>query len=154
MPRNTRSRVIIIGMLIGFWFSGALTFAQSLPPAAEEKPGNDLSPQQILPEILDRSKIGPSVIEHMDEVIVRDLALRKQGPRRRGGRNGAQGTWVVPSRGATYYPKSGQHYITNKWGDTRMGIGFPTPTDVLGVYVAGQAGEGVWTDGLRVIGYR
>ncbi|MCH7545565.1 MAG: hypothetical protein IID30_04090 [Planctomycetes bacterium] len=154
MSSDTSSGFIVSGFITAFWFSSALTHAQSPPPAAMEKPGNVLPPHQILPEILDRSKIGPSVIEHMDEVIVRDLAMRKQGPRRRGGRNGAQGTWVVPSRGGTYYPKSGRHYITNKWGDTSMGIGFPTPTDVHGVYVAGQAGAGVWTIGLRVIGYR
>lgn len=42
----------------------------------------------------------------------------------------------------------------NRWGDTRMGIGFPDVVDVEGAWVAGQSSAGAWADGLRAIGFR
>ena len=105
-------------------------------------------------EVLDPAGYGAGVVEGWDVVEQRD---RNRGPdwvANNRGRNGAQGVWAVPSLGATYHPNSGQRYITNKWGDTSMGIGFGGVVDVEGVYVAGQAARGAWTTGLRVIGYR
>jgi hypothetical protein len=98
--------------------------------------------------------IGESYTEDMATALAREQA----NPPPRQGRDtehiGRDGLWVVPSRGATFFPRSGEHYVTNKWGDTRMGIAFPSPVTVKGTYVAGQAADGVWTSGLRVIGYR
>ncbi|MDY7109012.1 MAG: hypothetical protein SYC29_10295 [Planctomycetota bacterium] len=105
-------------------------------------------------ERIDPSAYGPGIVEGWDAVLLRDLNRPADAGNGSRGRNGAQGVWVVPSRGATYHPHSGAHYITNKWGDTSMGIGFGRLVDVEGVHVAGQAGRGAWTTGLRAIGYR
>ncbi len=104
----------------------------------------------ITGEPVDPSAYGPSVIETMAEVVARQAANPPSTP----APAPQHGHWVVPSRGAARFPHSGRRYITNKWGDTRMGIGFNGEVDVLGVYVTGQADKGVWTPGLRVIGYR
>jgi hypothetical protein len=96
--------------------------------------------------------IGPSWIESLDVAVQRD---RDAGPwPNRKARNGEQGSWVVPGRRATTFPRSGLHNVVNKWGDTRMGIRFPEPVDVGGAYFAGQAGTGVWAPGVKAIGYR
>ncbi|MCZ6834752.1 MAG: hypothetical protein O7G85_03165 [Planctomycetota bacterium] len=114
----------------------------------------DAPTSNIVPgETLDPSHYGESRVESMEEAIRRDHARPQEFDNPKG-RSVAQGVWTVPSRRGTFYPHSGNHYITNKWGDTRMGIGFPRPMDVHGVYVAGQAADGVWTTGLRVSGYR
>ncbi len=105
--------------------------------------GERLSPTQVRGEVVD-----------MATLVARDAELRAQGPRVGRTRGTAQGTWEIPSRGGTFFTHSGVHNIANKWGDTKMGIGFPTRTDVHGVFVAGQAAPGVWTTGLKAIGYR
>ncbi|UCE61718.1 MAG: hypothetical protein JSU63_08210, partial [Phycisphaerales bacterium] len=107
--------------------------------------------EAIRGEQLDPSSYGPSYIESMDEAIERArLAPPKAGEetQRR------PGAWLIPTRGATTAPHSGAHNVINKWGDPRIGIGFPGVVDVHGAYFAGQAAEGVWTDGIRVMGYR
>ena len=102
-------------------------------------------------EKLDPSSNGPSVVEDMEDVIAR---AQSSPPQRSGEGKPEPGTWVVPSIRGTYYPHSGTHNLVNKWGDTCMGIDFPEPVDVCGAYFAGQAGEGAWTTGVRVIGFR
>ena len=110
----------------------------------------DFTGREYAPELVDPALYGESRVEGMDAVIARDLQRRQmQRPDRV-----VHGEWVVPSRRGTCYPHSGDHYITNKWGDTSMGIGFDNPVNVHGAFVAGQAASGVWTSGLRVIGYR
>ena len=68
-------------------------------------------------------------------------------------RNGAQGTWQVPSSGAAERPHSGTRLINNRWGDTHMGIGFDGVVDLTGAWVAGMGPEASWSPGLRAIGY-
>ena len=103
-------------------------------------------------ERLDPADYGPGVIEDMKAVEARDLAAREAGvlpaP------DDHRGRWAIPSRGATYYPHSGVHNLLNKWGDTRMGIGFAGPVHLRGAYFSGQGGKGAWTTGVRAIGYR
>lgn len=101
---------------------------------------------------LDPALYGPSWIESMDAAIERNRTMTP--PVNDKDRNGRQGVWVVPSRGATMNTRSGDHNVVNKWGDTNMGVGFPGLVNVNGAYFAGQGGEGVWTRGIRVIGYR
>ena len=103
-------------------------------------------------ERLDRASYGPSIVESMEAAIERDRAAIP--PMNNKVRRGRHGVWMVPSRRATTFPQSGDHNVVNKWGDTRMGIGFPELVDVHGAYFAGQAGEGVWTTAIRAIGYR
>jgi hypothetical protein len=102
-------------------------------------------------EQLDPSAYGPSYVESWNAVVIRDQYTQRELPK---GRRFANGVWTVPTRGSTYQPRSGEHYVINKWGDTRMGIGFPRPADVIGAAIGGQADEGVWTTGVQVIGYR
>lgn len=120
-------------------------------PAQSEAPANE--PQHIAGTPIDPATHGPGVIESMDVVLERE---RNRPPENRNpnGRNGAQGVWVVPSPRATTNPRSGLHNVVNKWGDTRMGIGFPRAVTVEGAYFNGQAGRGAWTKGIRVIGFR
>jgi len=109
--------------------------------------------EMIQGEILDASSYGPGYVESMQAAIERDrLAPAPVNGKDR--QPGQHGIWIVPSRGATCIAHSGEHYATNKWGDTCLGIGFTTLVDVHGAWFAGQAAEGVWTTGLRVRGYR
>ena len=106
-------------------------------------PGERLGPEAF----------GPGVVEEWEDAVLRDQAAPPRPPR--GLRKpGEQGEWVVPSLRDTFYPNSGKHYVMNKWGDTRLGIGFPELVDVHGAFFAGQAAKGAWTTGVRVIGYR
>ncbi len=105
-------------------------------------------------ERIDPSTHGPGIVETMQDVLARERAHLHDGTVDPKARNGRQGVWVVPSMRATYHPKSGEHNLVNKWGDTRMGIRFPRVVDFRGAYFAGQAGSGVWARGIRVIGYR
>lgn len=104
------------------------------------------------------SAFGPGILESMEVVVERDRAMReknlassqshpKSNPERR------FGEWVIPNRRGSTSAHSGRHYITNEWGDTRMGIGFPESVDVHGFFVAGQMASGVWPGGMRVIGF-
>lgn len=103
-------------------------------------------------ERIDPSMIGPGIIESNEEVIARDLAM-PPSMRNPKARNGAHGAWVVPSPRAISPTGSGNYNVMNKWGDTRMGIGFPRPVRVLGAHLGGQTSLSVTTPGLRVVGY-
>ena len=103
-------------------------------------------------ERLDPATFGPGIVESAAEALARDRERAARGEPDRA--ETRWGVWMVPSVRATYYPHSGRHNLTNKWGDTKMGVAFPTVVDVHGVYIAGQGGRGVWTTGVRVLGYR
>ena len=104
-------------------------------------------------EPLSASEIGPGVVETMEEALARDAARGPQWNVEPHGRNGLNGVWLVPTRGGMTSPHSGDRHVINEWGDTSMGIGFPSIVDVHGAYFAGQAGEGAWTTGVRAIGF-
>ncbi len=109
----------------------------------------------IVGEKLDSIDYGPGIVEHMDDCIARDLLLRSNLDMDINEDNKQHGIWVVPSRDASYYTYSGEHNVINKWGDTKMGIAFPSNVDIHGAWFAGQGGsEGVWASSIRVIGYR
>ncbi len=116
-----------------------------------------LAPQDLeeLPgERLPRSALGEGTIESLQAMLERAQAAPLSDARMPKARNGRQGRWIVPSRRATHQTHSGEHHAINEWGDTRMGIGFPSVVNLRGAWIAGQASPGAWTDGLRVIGYR
>ncbi len=107
----------------------------------------------IASEKLDPNNYGNGYVEHMDDCIERDKLLQSKLNVDFNKEN-KHGTWIIPSRGATYYPYSGNHNVINKWGDTKMGISFPTIVDINGAWFAGQGGgEGVWAKSIRVLGY-
>ncbi len=110
--------------------------------------------EAIKGERIDPAHFGPAVIETMADAMARAARAPAGAVIDSRGRNGRQGTWVVPSVRGTYFPHSGSKNVVNKWGDTRMGIAFPDVVDVHEAYFSGQAGGGVWTTGVRVIGYR
>ncbi len=101
-------------------------------------------------EVLDPATYGSAVVESLDAMLTR---ARQAEPHDCRTREGGPGLWVVPGARASYFPRSGEHYATNKWGDTRMAIGFPYVVDIHGAYFAGQASPDVWTTGIRVVGY-
>ena len=105
-------------------------------------------------EILDESAIGPVVIEDMAAVVARQAEQGyANGPNPKA-RNGAQGEWEVPGMRWNQRPHSGVKHAINRWGDTRMAIGFGREVDLVGAWIAGQGTFGSWTDGLQAIGYR
>ncbi len=108
--------------------------------------------ETITGEVVDPGQCGPSYIETMQDALVRDQLAPSIRDKDR--QPGEHGVWMVPSLGATTAPRSGQRHAVNKWGDTRMGIGFPQPVDVQGAYFAGQATRGAWTPAVRVVGFR
>ena len=122
-----------------------LVWAGSSPALADDV-GQPAEAQ--LGEQLDPADYGPGIVEDMDVALARDREARLQT-----GKSDHRGRWAVPSRGAIYYPHSGTHYLINKSGDTRMGIGFGEQVHLHGAYFSGQGGKGAWTTGVRVIGY-
>jgi len=169
MKKNLWSKIMIL-LVIFFFVMQSLSPAQDLSKLyeiddnIELKAANNISPQQqinpsssgevVVGEKLDSIDYGPGFVEHMDDSIARDILQRsnlnvdlKEGTRQ-------HGIWAVPSREASYYPHSGKHNVINKWGDTKMGIAFPTKVDIHGAWFVGQGGgEGVWASSIRVIGY-
>ena len=113
-----------------------------------------LPPDTVAGEKLDPSMLGPGVIESMEEAIKRVQANPPAPAADPDGGDRDHGDWWIPVRNAIYFPHSGTRNVINKWGDTRMGIGFPGLVDVTGAYFAGQAAEGAWTTGVQVTGYR
>ena len=153
--------------LLGIFSLGLAALAQDGPAAhvkvaspAPDAAGSasdseERTPRSVPGEVLPAEFHGPSFVESLDAVLERE----RNRPEERDAiihrlRNGASGSWVVPSRGATFYPHSGEHYATNKWGDTRMGIGFGASVDLVGAWISGQGGRGAWAPALQVIGYR
>jgi hypothetical protein len=111
-------------------------------------------PEVRVGEKLDpETAFGPAVIESMDQVMERERANPSPTHNRKT-RNGAQGSWAVPSTRSSFHAHSGDHYLINKWGDTLMGIEFQREVDFTGAWIAGHAASSLWADGVRFIGYR
>ena len=142
------------GAALGF---AAISIAEQSLRTGEATPSTEDAPpylDRMKGEQLPPEAIGESYSEDMATALARERANPSPPRGRDTDHIGRDGVWVVPSRGATFYPASGRHYATNKWGDTRMGIAFPELVTVEGMHVSGQAASGVWTTGLRIIGYR
>ncbi|UCF34715.1 MAG: hypothetical protein JSV78_05300, partial [Phycisphaerales bacterium] len=145
MKRMRICLVVCLGCAasIGFWI-----------PAALAQHGTTIEGEK-----LDPSTYGPSYVESMETAIARDRLTPRPIPEDQ--EQDRHGVWAVPTRGASRTPSSGAHYVVNKWGDTRMGIGFggvgettARQVNVHGAYFFGQSDQGVWTGGVKVIGYR
>ncbi|MCO6436715.1 MAG: hypothetical protein J5J06_06470 [Phycisphaerae bacterium] len=104
-------------------------------------------------EALAPADYGPGVIESMAFVQLRDDARHGALDSNPSDRQGQQGEWVVPGPGVDNHPQSGQKYVVNKWGDTRMSISFPEFTSVAGAFFSGHGDPSVWSEGLQAIGY-
>jgi hypothetical protein len=160
------SRNIIISLIVTIFVITSIFPALNISSFKELKKGlgleeNDSSSEQPVTitninEIIESEKLNPNdygggYIEHMDVCVERDEILRSQidvDP------DAKQGIWSIPTGGSTYYPYSGKHYAVNKWGDTMMGISFPSKVNLQGAWFAGQgADDSIFTDGIRVHGY-
>ncbi len=94
-------------------------------------------------------------VEGMDAVMARAADFQTQGLVNPRARNGRAGTWRVPGIRRSYRTHSGRHYLFNKWGDTRMGIGFPELVHVNAAWIAGHGpAGGDFARSMQVIGYR
>jgi len=125
------------------------------PPAGSEVTGQEVFPRTVPGERLPADAVEISFHESAAEVMARQAALPPEQPgyvHRE--RNGAQGTWIVPSRQASSSTHSGEHYATNAWGDARMGVGFGGAVDLEGVFALAHGTRGAWARGLQVVGYR
>lgn len=132
--------------------SAGVVPAPSAPPALAE-PGED-GPRLRAGERLDPSAFGPFVIEGLDAVLERQAkAGPDNGPSPKA-RNGAQGEWEVPGMRWCQRPHSGQKHLINRWGDTRLGIGFGREVELAGAWLAAQGTYGSWTSGVQAVGYR
>lgn len=106
-------------------------------------------------EALPDSAKGVGVVETLADVLAREAALPPGTDFNRRLRRGERGAWVTPSRASNQgLAKSGVQYVVNKWGDSRMGIGFAGEVDLEGVWVAGQGATTSWPEAIRVLGYR
>jgi hypothetical protein len=105
-------------------------------------------------EKIDPIHISQGVVETLEQMMERERLRPGATGGNRKARKGAQGMWVIPSRGATDRPHSGEKYATNKWGDTSMGIAFGRSVDLDGAWFAGQSSSGAWTNGIQAVGYR
>ena len=119
--------------------------------AEQDAPQSSMRGERLAPEALGPGGTGRIVdmleLHELEKTLPRSRTVQRM-------RNGASGEWVVPSMGAAGEARSGRYYITNEWGDTRIGIAFPEIVDLDGVWVAGQSAQPVWTDELVVVGYR
>ncbi len=169
MKKNLGINIIILLILFSFVIS-SFSPAQELSKLylsdndVEFEAANNILSQQMTNDIntrevvvgekLDPIGYSPGFVEHMDDVIARDLLQRSNLDSDLKDTNSRHGIWIVPSIEATYYPRSGKHNVINKGGDTEMGISFPTNVDIHGAWFAGQGGgEGVWASRIRAIGY-
>jgi hypothetical protein len=155
------ARFHVPALLPGLLVLSAVPLAAQQPPAAEvpapgAPPTTQVAPQgprERKGEVLDPSAIGPGVIESMAEVLARQEAMGPDGPNPKA-RNGAQGEWEVPGMRWNQSARSGSKHLINRWGDTRIGIGFGQEVDLEGAWLAGQGTTGSWTSGVMAIGYR
>jgi len=157
IPRSFSACVALGGLLAGVPTAASAPQDPQVMPAPQGPPAGGVvaeEPEIIPGERLDPSAIGPSWIETMDDVVRREAARTEPYPQDPKGRNGAQGTWEVPSLRWTKFPHSGLHYAAAKWGDTRMGIGFGQVVDLDGVWISGHMDVKAWTPGVRAVGYR
>lgn len=104
---------------------------------------------------LDPQYLAPVIEEGWDAVMEREREWLARGERHYHKPRSSNGEWVVPGGRAMQATSSGERYIMNMWGDTRIGIGFPSLTDVRGVNVMGHGSSpGAFAKSLRVVGYR
>jgi hypothetical protein len=160
------SRNIIISLIVAFFVITSIFPTLNISSVKElenlpEFAKNDLSSDQPVTitninEIIESEKLSPNdygggYIEHMDACVERDEILRSKIDVNSEVKHGI---WSIPTGGSTYYPYSGKHYAVNKWGDTMMGISFPSIVNLHGAWFAGQgADESIFTEGIRVHGY-
>jgi hypothetical protein len=126
---------------------------QVVPPPQQPGTSDHQEPLFMRSEVVPHD--GRGVVESMEDVLRREANFEPRSQVNHRMRNGRQGSWRVPGIRRTYRTHSGRHHVFNKWGDTRMGIGFNRLVDLEGAWVAGHGPVGgEFAKGLQVIGYR
>ena len=135
-------------MIIGLLLQLAPAPVQDLVPVTrgEVAPSSSHVAERLSPE-----SFGPARVESMEEVLSRagDAEVLPD-PRTR---QGAAGEWIVPPLEDAGTAHSGERYVFNSWGDTRLGIGFRRPVNLQGLWVMQHGSEGTTTSGVQVVGY-
>ncbi len=143
-----RSAGITAALVIGAAAGAAPAAETGFDPASLPAIGEPIPGETLPAEALGKGYVeGPAAVEARERASLQFPSSKVRGQIGQGGK------WQVPSRGATYQPHSGQHYATNKWGDTKIGIGFRNVVDVQGTWIAGQSTEAMWAPAVRVVGY-
>jgi len=124
-----------------------------LAPPVERVLDEPASPYTVAGERIPDRFIGPGTIRTVEQMMRAEAAWDPSTQVNKRLRNGRQGTWEVPGIRGVHYAHSGIHLATNKWGDTRMGIGFNQSVDLVGVWIAGEGGQGSWAPFVVVVGY-
>ena len=145
---NAHSRRLTTQSLFGLAAVGAV-FGPAL--AAPQSASAEAALETLQSEPV--TDLGPVWTETYEESMARAARMPKVDFDRRQ-RNGSQGYWEVPSRDHPDVPRSGEHYVVNKWGDARMGIGFGRIVDVEGAWFFVYEDESLTSDRLEVVGYR
>ncbi|MCZ6816957.1 MAG: hypothetical protein O7F76_09735, partial [Planctomycetota bacterium] len=136
---TSKNRLMFLAVILAC-IAGSSAIAESAPSRAT-----------VTGETLGDADLGPGIVEDMQTVLARDREKARHDPETPQDRHGE---WVIPSPRSTYYPASGSRYVTNKHGDTSMGIGFRSVVDVRGAFFSGQGGgPAVWAPAIRVTGY-
>lgn len=125
---------------------------QIVPPPQQVVGGGQAEPAVMRSEVVPHN--GQGWVESMQDVLRREANFEPRSQVNYRMRNGRQGSWRVPGIRRTYRTHSGRHHLFNKWGDTRMGIGFNRPVNLEGAWVAGHGPVGgEFAKGLEVVGY-
>jgi len=131
--------------------------APGLPQVDRDAATLSLEEQKAIVHVGERldpqTAFGEAWIETMEEVMRREHENPSSTAPRKV-RGDSQGWWAVPSMRSSHHAHSGEHYVINKWGDTRLGVDFPEPVDFEGAWIAGHAADTLWADGVRFLGYR
>ncbi len=145
--------VLLVGILT---VSAAGQHRQSRDGTPEARDKAMPPQQEVLDaEFLQADAFGAGIIESWDAGLARQQQQDLLPPDHKPAAPFARrGEWNIPSRRSTFLVKSGEHYITNKYGDTVMGVGFPKPVTMHGVWILGQGASGVWPAGVRVVTFR
>ncbi len=128
----------------------ALSFLMTAVAVAQSQSTLQTEGDAIIGQRIPADDLSTGYIESSSAVVARDAAKKGSADELEMNR----GVWIVPSRRATYHPKSGEHNLVNKYGDTEMGIAFNRNVNVEGFYIAGQSTVAVWAKAIRVIGYQ
>ena len=133
------------------------SLAQDEKPQAIRAPGEPVvDPNHREPDEMEGERVTESTfwIESMEEVMEREAREGPVQPLNHRLRNGRDGEWEVAGTRTSHFPHSGIHYVFNKWGDTRMGIGFRREVNLSGAWMVRFGNNGAVARGVQIVGFR
>lgn len=133
------------------------SLAQDEKPQAIRAPGEPVAdPNHREPDEMEGDRVTESFfwVESMEEVMEREAREGPVQPLNHRLRNGRDGEWEVAGTRTSHFPHSGIHYVFNKWGDTRMGIGFRREVNLSGAWMVRFGNNGAVARGVQIVGFR